>query len=47
MPYKSRNGNSVSVGVMRDKKEQNLNLTLPERKESGDLLEEESFDENR
>jgi hypothetical protein len=44
---KSRNGNSVSVGVIRDKKEQNLNLALPERKESGDLLEEESFDENQ
>jgi serine protease Do len=40
---KSRNGDSVSVGVMRDKKEQNLNLTLPERKDSG-LLEEESLD---
>jgi hypothetical protein len=32
------------VGVIRDRKEQNLNLTLPEHKESGDLLEEESFD---
>ena len=42
---KSRSGNSVSVGVVRDKKEQNLNLTLPDRKESGELLqEEESFD---
>lgn len=38
---KSRNGNSVSVGVIRDKKEQNLNMTLPDRKESGELLEEE------
>jgi len=42
---RSRKGGSVSVGVVRDKKEQNLNLTLPEHKESGDLLEEESFDE--
>jgi serine protease Do len=42
---KSRNGAAVSVGVIRDKKEQNLNLTLPERKESGELLEqEESFE---
>jgi serine protease Do len=42
---KSRNGTAVSVGVVRDKKEQNLNLTLPERKESGELLEqEESFE---
>ena len=42
---RSRKGGSVSVSVVRDKKEQNLNLTLPEHKESGDLLEEESFDE--
>ena len=41
---RSRNGNSISVGVMRDRKEQNLSLSLPERKESSDLLEEESFD---
>ena len=38
---RSRSGDSVSVGVIRDKKEQNLNLTLPDRKESGDLLQEE------
>jgi hypothetical protein len=38
---KSRSGNSVSVGVIREKKEQNLNLTLPDRKESGDLIEDE------
>ena len=38
---KSRNGKSVSVGVIREKKEQNLNLTLPENKESGDLIEDE------
>jgi serine protease Do len=37
---RSRNKGSVSVGVMRDKKEQNLNLALPERKESSDLMEE-------
>src|SRR5215467_10534012 len=41
---KSRNADAVSVGVVRDKKEQNLNLTLPPRKESGDLLDESSFD---
>jgi len=40
---KSRSGDSVSVGVIRDKKEQNLNLTLPARRESGDLLDESSF----
>ena len=38
---KSRSGNSVNVGVMRDKKEQTLNLTLPARKESSELLDEE------
>jgi serine protease Do len=37
----SRDGKSVSVGVIREKKEQNLNLALPEHKESGELLEEE------
>ena len=41
---RSRSGNSVSVGVIRDKREQNLNLTLPDRKDSGGLLEE-SLDE--
>ena len=40
---KSRTGNSVSVGVMRDKKEQTLSLALPE-KESSELFDEESFD---
>ncbi|MGA7751231.1 MAG: PDZ domain-containing protein [Candidatus Sulfotelmatobacter sp.] len=40
---RSRNGDSVSVGVMRDKKEQNLTLPILPRKESGNLLEEESF----
>jgi serine protease Do len=39
----SREGKSVSVGVVRDKKEQNLNLSLPEHKESGELIEEESL----
>jgi membrane-associated protease RseP (regulator of RpoE activity) len=40
-----RKSTAISVGVIRDKKEQNLNLTLPERKESGNVLEE-SFDGN-
>lgn len=35
---------AISVGVVRDKKEQNLNLTLPERKDSGEVLEEESLE---
>ncbi len=38
---RSRSGSSVNVGVIRDKREQNLNLALPERKESGELLQEE------
>jgi hypothetical protein len=42
---RSRDGNSVSVGVIRDKKEQNLNLALPEKKQSGDLLQQESQDD--
>jgi serine protease Do len=41
---RSRNGNSVNVGVIRDKKEQNLNLSLPERKDSGFYLEESDDD---
>jgi serine protease Do len=41
---RSRSGGSISISVVRDKKEQNLNLTLPSRKESGDVLEE-SFEE--
>ena len=40
---RSRSGSSVPVVIMRDKKEQTLTLSLPERKESGDILEEESF----
>ena len=39
---KGRSGNSVTVSVVRDKKEQNLNLTLPDRKESGSLTGETS-----
>src|ERR1700676_629482 len=31
---------SISVSVMRDKKEQTLTITLPERKESGGMIEE-------
>jgi C-terminal processing protease CtpA/Prc len=40
---KSRDGNSISVGVVRDKKEQTLNLSLPDKKESSILHDEESF----
>ena len=41
----SRETGSVSVGVVRDKKEQNLNLELPPRKESGLVIEDESLDD--
>ncbi|HEY3975463.1 MAG TPA: PDZ domain-containing protein [Candidatus Sulfotelmatobacter sp.] len=37
---RSRNGKPVTVGVIREKREQILNLTLPESRESGELLEE-------
>jgi len=40
---RSRSGDSVSVGVMRDKKETTLTLSLSSKRESGDLLQEESF----
>jgi serine protease Do len=41
---KSRTGDSVSVAVIRDKKEQKLNLELPEHKDSSGLHEESSDD---
>jgi serine protease Do len=41
---RSRNGSAISVGLIREKKEQNINLTMPEHKESGGFLEEESFE---
>ena len=37
---RSHAAGSVSVGVIRDKKEQTLTLSLPQLKESGDVLEE-------
>jgi serine protease Do len=36
----SRTAGSVSLGVIRDKKDQTLTITLPERKESGEMIEE-------
>jgi serine protease Do len=41
---RSHSGGSVTVGIIRDKKEQTLTLTLPERRQSGDLFDEESFE---
>jgi membrane-associated protease RseP (regulator of RpoE activity) len=40
---RSSSSGAASVTVIREKKEQNLTLTLPEKKDSGDLLED-SFD---
>ena len=37
---RGRSAGSVKVSVMRDKKELTLTLTLPERKESGEMIEE-------
>ena len=37
---RSSSNNTASVTVIRDKKEQNLTLTLPDKKDSGILLEE-------
>lgn len=38
-----RNGEPVRIGIIRDKKEQTLTLSLPERRQSGEVFEE-SFD---
>jgi len=40
---RSSSGGSAAVTVMRDKREQNLTLSLPEKKDSGRLFED-SFD---
>ncbi|HMK23733.1 MAG TPA: PDZ domain-containing protein [Terriglobales bacterium] len=40
---RSATSSSVTVGIIREKREQNLTLPLPERKDSGGLFEE-SFD---
>jgi membrane-associated protease RseP (regulator of RpoE activity) len=41
---RSSQGGAAMVTVMREKREQNLNLTLPEKKDSGEL-QEETFDD--
>ena len=35
-----RSAGSVNVGVIRDKKEQTITISLPERKDSGEMIEE-------
>jgi len=42
---RSSSGSAASVTVMREKKEQTLTLTLPEKKDSGSLQEETFFPE--
>jgi serine protease Do len=37
---RSSSNNTVTVGIIRDKKEQNLTLQLPERKDSGEVIDE-------
>ncbi len=37
---RSNTTNSVTVGIIRDRKEQNLTLPLPERKDSGEMIDE-------
>ena len=37
---RSGSSNTITVGIIRDKKEQNLTLSLPERKDSGGLIDE-------
>jgi serine protease Do len=41
---RSSSGATAAVTVMRDKREQNLTLTLPANKDSGSLFEENSFE---
>lgn len=41
---RGRTAESVNVSVIREKKEQTFTLTLPARKESGEWMEEESFE---
>ncbi|MBV8478114.1 MAG: PDZ domain-containing protein [Acidobacteria bacterium] len=39
-----RSGGPLTIGIIRDKREQNLTLTLPEGKQSGELLGDEDVD---
>jgi serine protease Do len=41
---RSRNTGNAAFVVIRDKKEQNISMPIPEQKESGGFFEEESFD---
>jgi serine protease Do len=41
---RSSSSGTAAVTVMRDKREQNLTLTLPEKKDTGSVQEEDTFD---
>jgi chromosome segregation ATPase len=42
--FRSHASGVVDIAIIREKREQKLKLTLPERKDTGDVFEEESFD---
>jgi len=42
--HRSQGATSVAIGIIRDKKPQSITLPLPEKKHSGDLFPEESFE---
>jgi C-terminal processing protease CtpA/Prc len=39
-----RGGGPVSIGIIRDKREQTITLSLPERRQSGELFGDEEFE---
>jgi hypothetical protein len=39
-----RGGGPVTIGIIRDKREQTLTLTMPERRQAGELFGDENFD---
>ncbi len=39
-----RGGGPVSIGIIREKREQNITLSLPERRQSGEIFGDEDFD---
>lgn len=39
-----RGGGPVTIGIIRDKREQTLTLTIPERRQAGELFGDENFD---
>jgi serine protease Do len=39
-----RGGGPVTIGIIRDKREQNITLSIPERRQSGEIFGDEDFD---